>query len=288
VHWGAVEFAAAVDSRVGSDVNTILLHGSQTWTDGATVSGARTIYNARAGAFGIPGNAPTFVFGGAALRSIDAPPGYLYVAWIETSTDTGKTWARTHEATQSFVTAIVYDKANQVFYAQATAENQDGSHYVWQVLRSQDGMSWGVVETAPGGPTHNDYYSPLMNGAADPIYQDGDGNNCAGGVYGYDKAKKILMAPYPDVISTYEGRFTGTQVQIRTEHEDGLRTTTYVDIPGMPQVSSVAYAGGVWQIAGSASAGAVIATSADGATWASTYNGPAQSAARMVLAPVAQ
>lgn len=289
VHWGG-GFAVGVGIVNG----VLLLHGSKTWAEAKTLSRERTNYNNRAGAFGNPvsrvdddGNpisTPTFLLGGQATVTTDEFPGFLFVSWIEASTDGGKTWVSSYEANQSLVAAIVYDKTEQVFYAQVTAGDVGDGTYTWQVLRSPDGMSWGVVETAPALER---YASPIMTAAADPIYQDAEGNNCPGGVYGYNKAKKILMAPYPDVIAyAHAGRFGSEQIQIRKEDDAGARTYSYVDIPGMDYVVSVAFSGGLWQAAGRDNAGDVarIATSADdGRTWVITYAPATPSGARIIL-----
>jgi hypothetical protein len=133
-----------------------------------------------------------------------------------------------------------------------------------------------------------------MTAAADPIYQDGDNHNCPGGVYGYDWAKKILMAPYPDIAAfAYEQRFTAPQVQIRKEHESGERTYTYINMPGgMTQIVSVAFAGGMWQATGGTDdETALIATSTDdGETWSITYSqaAPAGGIAMIALGAVSE
>jgi len=303
VNWSGgfmVGVNLSVEGPDGNTTNTILLHGAKSWTEAKTLSGARTIYDNRAGAYGNPptgtdasGNpikTPTFLLGGQTTVFGGTYPGFLYTAWIETTTDGGKTWTRSYEADQSFVVAIVYDKTDKVFYAQATANATGGDDYVWQVLKSADGLSWDVVETTPGGPGAGSYASPIMTEASDPIYQDGNGNNCPGGVYGYDEAHKILMAPYPDIVPfAYERRFGAPQVQIRTENQAGHRSYTYIDIPGMDTIVSVAFSGGMWQAAGSGE-GAQIATSTDdGDTWTTTYSeGPVGSSAMIVLGAVSE
>lgn len=288
VHWGGgfmvgvnVGFAGA-----GPRTDVILLRGAKSWTEAKTLTGGvGTQYDNRAGAYGNPLtgidangnpiNTPTFVLGGLTDVFGGGPTGGdLLSAWIETTTDGGQTWIRSYEAENSWVVAIVYDKMDQVFYAQATANAGLSADYEWQVLKSLDGFHWTVVETTPGGPDTNQYASPIMTAAADPIYQDGNGNNCPGGVYGYDWAKKILMAPYPDIVAfAYESRFTAPQVQIRKEPEPGHRIFTYIDIPRMTQIVSVAFAGGMWQATGTDDEAALIATSTDdGETWAITYS----------------
>lgn len=284
-----------VEGTDGDTADAILLHGSKSWTEAKTLTRARTIYDNRAGAYGNPptkidanGNpikTPTYLLGGGATVFGVPDPGFLYVGWIETTTDGGKTWTRSYEAEQSRVVAIVYDKTDKVFYAQATANDTGGADYVWQVLKSADGMTWAVVETSPGGPATNQYASPIMTAAADPIYQDGNHNNCPGGVYGYDEAKKILMAPYPDIVPfAYERRFGAPQVQIRTENPAGHRTSTYIDIPGLDTIISVAYSGSMWQAAGSGDTAQIATSTDDGETWDITYSaGPAGSSAMVVL-----
>src|SRR4029077_1915033 len=151
VGWGG-GFMAGVNLRIAgvSDVNAVLLRGAKSWTEAKTLSGGRTLYDNRAGAYGNPRSTSTFLFGGQATVYGGSSPGFLYLAWIEATTDGGQTWTRTYEAEQSYVAALVYDKTDEVFYAQATANADGGTHYVWQVLKSEDGMSWAVVETTAG------------------------------------------------------------------------------------------------------------------------------------------
>jgi hypothetical protein len=275
VHWVGGTFAASVLIEVPEAANAVFLW-SETWEEAKTLSAAGNFYNPRAGAFGNPNSTPTFVLGG--YNSFHLGEGFSrFAAWIEASTDVGETWARGYDGANSQVVSIVYSKTEEVFYAQAASDLKGFTpDFTWLLLKSSDGMGWGVAETAPGGPDAHRYVFPAMNAAADPIYQDGDGNNCCGGVYGYDRARKILMAPYPDVVAaTLDNKSYGWQVQIRKEDEDGDRTFDYVDIPGIDQVYSVAYSGGVWQAAGSGS-GPIprIATSTDdGETWLTTYSG---------------
>jgi hypothetical protein len=288
VHWGGGGFNVGVNLFVtspdGNTTNAVFVQGSKSWTETKTISGPLTLYDNRAGAFGNPGT-QTFVLGGQATVFGVGPAGVRYDAWIETSKDGGKTWARSYAAAGGFVVAIVYDKANKVFFAQVTADagpvlRAGTGDYVWQVLRSVDGAAWSVVDTADGGPANNRYASPIMTAAADPIYQDAAGNNCPGGVYGYDKAKNIVMAPYPDIETfAYEARFGGSQVQIRK-----ALGTSYIDIPGMDRVFSVAYSGGVWVAAGAGDTALIATSMDDGETWATTYSaGPSGSQARVGL-----
>jgi hypothetical protein len=285
VNWGGGFTAGVnlVDDEGGTNIyKTVLLHSTgQHWTEGKTLVGnPGDVYDNRAGAVGNPSDIPTFLLGG--LHVVDEPTLH-YVAWIERSTDGGRTWTRVYEANDSFVIAIVYDQTNRVFYAQATANNTGTGTYNWQVLKSTNGLSWTVVET-----------SPIMTAAADPIYQDANHHNCPGGVYGYNKAKKILIAPYPDIVAyAYEGRGASPQIQIRTEDDTGVRTFVYKDIPGMDRISSVAYSGGVWQAAGYLSGSGVqtakIATSTDdGTSWTVGYSvaGPIGNSAMIALGQV--
>jgi len=297
VHWGGAEFTVGVNLRVaapeGGSTNTIFLRGSGNgWTGSKTLAGSLTVNDNRCGAYGAPANAPTFLLAGLSTKFDSSPVGFLYTAWIEASTDAGATWVRGYEADHSFVVALVYDKEQSKFFAQAVTDAQKfpgDEDYTWIVLESRDGLSWGVVESTPGHPgVGNQYASPIMTAAADAIYQDGFNNNCPGGVYGYNKAAKILMAPYPDIVAfAYEGKFGSPQVQIRSEDETGYRAYRYIDIPGMESVVSVAYAGGIWQAAGfSSDDTAVIATSKNvGTTWDITYSqaGPGGTSARIVL-----
>jgi hypothetical protein len=282
VSWGAGVFACGVVQGV----SLILLYYKSSaggWVKGGTILGD---FDCRGGACGMVGADPgnnikgtsVFLLGGGELQVGGGQ--FLNVAYIMTSTDGGQTWIRSYTNDHSFVTAMVYDPQDQTFYAQATANagRVNIAEYDWLVLKSSDGVSWVVVETTPATPgVDNNYYSPILIAAADPIYQDGNGNNCAGGIYGYDKSSKTLIAPYPDILSSqYEGRGSGTGIQIREEDTDGNQTTTHATIPGMHQVYSVAFAGGVWQASGRGpgdNGSALVATSKDsGQTWATIYD----------------
>jgi hypothetical protein len=244
------------------------------WSQREELVVGSSVFDPRASAYGNPGadpsagvkGTPTLLIGGNEIRFGPAGAGFVYHTFIMTSTDGGLTWTRTHDQENGFVVAMAYDPKEQAFYAQHTQIDPSTNTYSWTVLTSSDGSSWGVASSGDGA---NDglYASPIITSICDPIYQDGEGNNCPGGIYGYDKKKGIVIAPYPPFPAFhYESRDYGQQIQIITKDGSG---DDIKSVGGMDTVYAVAFAGGIWQAAGGSgdSTGVIAASIDDGKTW---------------------
>jgi len=258
----------------------------QNWQSTGTFSKGDHVFNCRCGAYGDPGKdtsngvkgTPTFILGGIDFDFTTGPPtGVTYQSFIVTSTDGGKNWSKTYFTVNGFVEVATYDKNKQLFYAQTTDLSSSFFNWDWVIISSPDGITWKEIKRIPNGGFNPNYASPIIVNASDSIYKDSSGHNCPGGVYGYNKGSRMVIAPYPDILAyTFVSRQSGDRIQILKFDKDGNRISQDIkSIRGLKQVFSVAYAGGIWMASGHDGAdnpGAVIACSVDnGKNWATAY-----------------
>ena len=152
------------------------------------------------------------------------------------------------------------------------------------------------IEILATGPTddNGNYNGNLLAKHCSKRVLDKNGLPQPDGIYGYDKKKNILITPevMPAIIygtGTHDPTFivldpfhperggeAKSTVKVIKKDENGKDITKIVDT-GVPQVWSVAFAGGVWQAAGGGitpNQGSMVATSIDdGETWTRVETG---------------
>jgi hypothetical protein len=260
----------------------------QNWQSGGSFSGSNHNFDGRCGAYGNPGSdpstgkkgTPTFVIGGGDIDYNTGPPtGFTYRSFIVTSTDNGRNWTKTYTTVHGLTAVLAYDKIKQLFYAQTLdvtqADRGIGSNWDWVIISSVDGKIWKEIDRIANGGSNPNYASPIIVNACDSIYKDATGHNCPGGVYGYNKSKRMVIAPYPDMFAySSTGDTARNQIQILTFDKDGNRLSREIrSVPGLNKIFSVAYAGGIWMASGDdgVSKGLVAYSVDDGKTWANGY-----------------
>src|SRR5262249_27094653 len=134
-------------------------------------------------------------------------------------------------------------------------------------------LSWSEIGRADWWGDPKDPRAPVEPYCSNKIL-DKYGQKVPTSVFGYDKNKDTLIAPDPLWISFGNGYPAGEseyhgQNGVKIIREGG--TPVIIMPTGMDNVSAVAFAGGIWQAAGSIGDHGVVATSHDdGQTWSVT------------------
>ncbi len=214
---------------------------------------------------------PIFVLGGLA----DAAGG-PQAAMMMTSPD-GENWTPQTFVSSGEVYLLTWNEAQNALYAgmqDFTAFIEPDYKIFDVVLRSTDGLKWTEVERkVPEGA----FTSPVEKYCSDKV-KDVHGNNVPTSVFGYDEDADILITPDPVSISFGVSYPSEEEIQhglrlkiIRGPRNEFPDSSTESWAAGKVRAWAVAYATGIWQVAGVAGSNpehGVVATSADGGdTW---------------------
>jgi hypothetical protein len=268
----------------------------QSWTITGSFSPFNHVVETRCGTYGNPGNnpttgakgKPTFVFAGLDQDFSAADGSFINRSFIETSIDGGKTWTISYSSLNSLASTAAYNDDKQLFYVQI-ADNLDAPSFHWVTLSSPDGLAWSEAARFSAGSANPNYASPLLLDASSPLYKDATGQNCPDGVYGHDKKKRIVIAPYPKLTAYAAVKlYNGEQIEIlKYDEHDTLLSRRVQSIGGMTRVFSVAFAGGIWTATGAAgddtnSFGKIAWSIDDGTNWTISYAGSSSSTVSLI------
>ena len=236
------------------------------------------LYYPAAGAYGLVGanpetnnpGKPTFIMVGQETyfgTSVDDPPFFKII--ILTSFD-GESWQESFSEKKGWGYAAAWDEANKRFLAQCVTDVAPDA-YKHSVFASADGSDWSRIETSPGaeaGPAPQP--SPLMMATGTPLVKDTLGNIVPNGSYYGKNANYMIIKP--KVLAPYYGSYEVSEPVasvdiIKTDPETGQITQSIASLP-FP-VSSVAYAGGIYQACGGTEAltAKIASSSDDGQSW---------------------
>jgi len=234
------------------------------------------LYFPAAAAYGRVGGdeQPTFIMVGQEnyFGTSDEDPPFFKII-ILTSRD-GKDWKETFTEKDGFGYAAAWDEKNKRFLVQCVSDMAP-EVYSHSVFSSSDGLNWSKIETEEAfGPEPQP--SNLMMATGTSLVTDSLGNTVPNGSYfGLDGSmepnqnatiiKPTVLNPYYGAVSDGGEPNSVEIIKREVDPESGnVSTTTSHKAMSFP-VSSVTYAGGVYQACGTDEGGvAVIASSSDG------------------------
>jgi hypothetical protein len=184
----------------------------------------------------------------------------------------GKNWSKvfsfgadseTYRGSNTF--GVVFNEDDQKFYAGGHQSDSSFDHESGITTNTQtdllfsspDGFTWSaagshaIIVSGNPPPPYPEYNTGLLAAHCSTRVVDDNGNGVPGGIYGYNEAQAILIAPTNVPTIGYLGGTAGlslsTSVKVTISSDDD--PAAYPPDPGIP-TTCVANAGGEWVIAG--------------------------------------